>query len=104
MDSTRNQYRCLIRQEKDNDPRARKREEFESIFQNIKDLYSKEGADLVGFWWTLGRDANEAVWMFNWKTFEAYKQGKEAVRNNSAYPLDDITSIVVSYNEKILEG
>jgi hypothetical protein len=81
-----------------------KREDFESIFPIIKDLYSKEGAELVGFWWTLGGEANEAVWMFNWETLASYQQGKKAVLENSVYPMDEMSSIVVSYNEKILEG
>jgi hypothetical protein len=80
-----------------------KKEEFISIFQVIKNLYIKEGAKLIGFWWTLGGEANEAVWMFNWKTLNSYQLGKKAVLENSAYPIEEISSIVTSYNEKILE-
>jgi hypothetical protein len=80
-----------------------KRREFEDIFQKIKNLYTREGAELIGFWWTLGGDANEAVWIFKWKTFTSYKEGKKAVTEDSNYPIDEMTTVIVSYNEKILE-
>ena len=80
-----------------------KREEFESVFNVIKDLYIKEGAKFIGFWWTLGGDANSCVWMYKWDTFTSYQQGKKGVHGNSAYPLNELSSIVISYNEKILE-
>jgi hypothetical protein len=80
-----------------------KRKEFKSVFQTLKNLYINEGAKLVGFWWTLGGEANEAVWMFKWETVSSYLQGKKSIQQNNSYPIEELSSILTSYNEKILQ-
>ena len=80
-----------------------KREEFKKTFNRIKELYEKTGAKHVGFWWTLGGEENEAVWMFEWESLTAYEEGKESVVNNPDYPQEDFNSCVILHTEKILK-
>jgi len=79
-----------------------KKSDFENAFKEVVAVHEKHGAKLVGFWWTLGSEGNEAVWIFSWKNLEAFEKGREAVWQDREFPTDKFASTAISYTEKIL--
>ncbi len=80
-----------------------RRTEFEEAFKELIALYDKHGAKLVGFWWTIGGEGNEALWINTWKDIGNYEKGNEEARNDKDYPLERIASTVITYTDKILK-
>jgi len=81
-----------------------RRLEFENTFKEINSLHQKHGAKLVGFWWTIGGEGNEAVWIFSWKDLKDFEKGKEAVWDDKDFPLEKVASTVIAYTDKILKS
>jgi len=81
-----------------------KREEFGDMVKEITSVYEKHGAKLVGFWWTLGGEANEAVWIYAWENLKDYEKGQEAVWKDKSFPMEKFSSTVITYTDKILKS
>jgi len=80
-----------------------KEREFENTLNEMTAVYEKHGAKPVGFWWTLGGERNEAVWMYAWKDVNAYENGQEKAVTDENYPLEQMASLIITYTDKILK-
>lgn len=80
-----------------------RKKNFDNMFKEVASVLKKHGATLVGFWWTLGGEGNEAVWITSWKNLEAYGKGQEALWKDKDFPTDKFASTVISYTDKILK-
>jgi hypothetical protein len=80
-----------------------KEREFETTLNEITAIYQKHGAKPIGFWWTLGGERNEAVWLFAWNDVRAYENGQEKAVQDENYPLEQVASLVITATDKILK-
>jgi hypothetical protein len=80
-----------------------KEREFETTLNEITAIYQKHGAKPIGFWWTLGGERNEAVWLFAWNDVRAYENGQEKAVQDENYPLEQVASLVITSTDKILK-
>ena len=80
-----------------------KEREFENTLNEMTAVYEKHGAKPVGFWWTLGGERNEAVWLYAWKDLKAYENGQENVVTDENYPLEQMASLIITSTDKILK-
>ena len=53
-----------------------KRAEFESAFKEVKSVFEKHGAKLVGLWWSVGGEGNESIWIHAWKDVNDYARAR----------------------------
>ena len=79
-------------------------QEFENAFREINLLYQKQGAKLIGFWWSLIGEGNEAVWIYSWDDLKDFEKGKERVWKDKDFPLEKIATTVITYNDKVLKS
>lgn len=80
-----------------------KKEDFENMFKEVANVNEKHGAKLIGFWWTIGGEGNEAVWLSSWKNFEAFEKGQDSAWKDREFPRDKIASSAISYTDKMLK-
>jgi hypothetical protein len=80
-----------------------KRDEFANMFKQVTAAYEKNGAKLVGFWWTLAGEGNEAVCINAWKNLENFEKGNEAAWKDKSFPLEKVASTVITTTDKILK-
>ena len=76
--------------------------QIETAFQDLLELYEKKGGKNLGFWWTVGGECDEASWLFFWRNLNNYKKTMELVRKDKKYPIEELASLVISLNDKIL--
>jgi hypothetical protein len=79
-----------------------KKTQIENAFQDLRELYEKKGGKNIGFWWTIGGEGDEVSWLFSWMNLNNYHKAMEVVRKEKNYPLEELASIVISLNDKIL--
>jgi hypothetical protein len=80
-----------------------KKKEFESAFREISSIYERHGAKLIGLWWTIGGEANEAVWIHSWKDLKDFERGQEEVWEDKDFPMEKVASTMVTYTDRILK-
>ena len=79
-----------------------KNSEFEETMEEIKVIKEKNGAKLVGFWWSLAGEGNEAFWIYSWKNIQDYVKKRESVWKDKDFPSDKVASMVLTFSDKIL--
>jgi len=79
-----------------------KRKEFEDVAKEAMTVYEKHGAKLIGFWWVLGGEGNEAVWIYSWKDLKHFDE-EHNVLEGEDYPIEKFASTVITYTDKILK-
>ncbi len=77
--------------------------DFENTMREVLPIYEKHGGKIVGFWWAIGGDKNEAVWMHTWKSLEDYEKGVEETWNDKDFPIEKIANTIITHTEKILK-
>ena len=79
-----------------------KEKDFEKTLIELMDIYKKNGATPIGFWWTIG-ERNEAIWITSWKDIGSFEKGQTSVLEDENYPIDKVSSMVIAQTDKILK-
>ena len=79
-----------------------RKKNFDNMFKEVASVLKKHGATLVGFWWTLGGEGNEAIWITSWKNLDAYDKAKALV--DSIQEKIEQYDETIAAREKLVEG
>ena len=71
--------------------------------KEVTSLYEKHGGKLVGFWWSLGGEKNEALWLSAWKDTKDWEKGEEETWSDKNFPMEKVSSTIITYSDRILK-